>query len=242
MAKDTVSRDTNDRSDPAPAGNEPLPRLLDAVILAPVEVDDWSDVRSLHARSLARLATAALDPDQIAAFRSLAGDPDYMRIIETEHMTAARLDGQMIATAGWAPADDSGGAARITSVFVDPLFTRLGVGSRLIRAVEEQAAGAGFAQFTARVTANAVPLFLRLGYEISSYGVFAFSDTCELPVTYLRRSALAATADPTPTAATDAVPPDRARSAALRGRAMQIGQDWPSQAEAPRANIKPRRR
>ena len=175
--------------------------LLDRVSLRAVGLDDWSDVRYVHVRALERLAGLHLDAEETAAIKDYVATPEYTDEIQRESLHAAWLDGHLIGTAGWGPADDTGISARVTSAFVDPMFARLGVGRLLVVNAEERARAAGFRIFTTRTTSNAVGFFEALGYEISSYGVCSIAADRGIPVTFLKkRDAIHATI-PTPTPA-----------------------------------------
>ena len=77
----------------------------------------------------------------------------------------------------------------MSAVFVDPLFTSAGIGRRLVADVEARAHQSGFKRFATRVTANAVPFFERLGYDIASHGVSTITmPVAAIPVTFLRKS------------------------------------------------------
>jgi hypothetical protein len=69
------------------------------------------------------------------------------------------------------------------------MFTRLGIGGRLLAEVEARAAQSGFDQLGASATINAVPFFERYGYIQASRGVKAFGPDCWLPVVFLRKRA-----------------------------------------------------
>jgi GNAT superfamily N-acetyltransferase len=165
-------------------------RPIERVVIGPVGIDDWSDVRHVHAFSLEKLAAVALDPDEFAAIREWIASPEYTEELQNENLAAAWLDRHMIGTCGWCPADDAGSSARITSLFVSPLFTRLGVGRALLLDAERRAQVAGFASFTLRTAWTALGFFEALGYEVSSYGNASISGGRELPAVFMRKCAL----------------------------------------------------
>jgi GNAT superfamily N-acetyltransferase len=97
------------------------------------------------------------------------------------------MDGHLVGTASWLANADSGETARIACVFVHPLFTRLGLGGRLLAEVEARADQSGYEQLGVSATINAVPFFQRYGYVETSRGVKAFGPECWLPVAFLRK-------------------------------------------------------
>ena len=52
----------------------------------------------------------------------------------------AVLNGDIVGTCAWGPSDDRGSAARISALFVSPLFQGAGIGKRLLEDVERDAA------------------------------------------------------------------------------------------------------
>ena len=159
-----------------------------ALSLPRIGLDDHSQVRYLHARSLRALAGEALSDAELAAVLAFVGSPVYSDHLRTEEVHGAFLDGQLIGTASWLVNADDGETARIASILVHPLFTRLGLGGRLLATVEARASQSGFANLSASATLNAVPFFERYGYVEASRGVKAFGPRCWLPVAFLRKT------------------------------------------------------
>ena len=98
------------------------------------------------------------------------------------------IDGQIVASAGWQPGDDRGTTARISAVYVHPMFVNCGIGRRLVEEVEVHAARAGYSRGSVRSTIYAVPFFLKLGYDIASHGVAnqVVADRA-IPVAFMRK-------------------------------------------------------
>ena len=90
-------------------------------------------------------------------------------------------------TAGWATGDGSAPTARIGWIYVRPLFTGLGLGTRLVEAAEAAARRGGFKVLSVEVTLNAVEFFASLGYETSSHGVRSLPRGQSLAVAYMRK-------------------------------------------------------
>jgi GNAT superfamily N-acetyltransferase len=161
--------------------------LSDRIVIRPVGVDDWANVRYVHSTAFRLLAASFCTPGEIDAFTALVRSEAYAERLMWENLHGAWLDDELVGTAGWIPADDSGTQARITSAFVPPLFTRMGVGRRLVRDAEARALAAGFERFSTRATLNSVGFFERLGYDVTSYGVHAITAHQTMPVTYMRK-------------------------------------------------------
>jgi putative acetyltransferase len=159
-----------------------------ALTLRRVSLDDHAQVRYLHARSMRALSGDALSDAELGAFLAFVHQPCYSDHLRTEEVHGAFLDGQLVGTASWLANADDGETARIASVFVHPMFTRLGLGGRMLAEVESRAAQSGFTSLGTSATINAVPFFERYGYLEASRGVKAFGPQCWLPVAFLRRA------------------------------------------------------
>jgi GNAT superfamily N-acetyltransferase len=153
-----------------------------------IGLDDYSDVRYLHGKSMVTHSADALSDAEAAAFDAFVRSPAYSAYLMAEELYGAFIDGQLIGTASWQANGDDGQMARISSVFVDPMFMRIGIGRRLLAEVEARAYQSGFDQFGASVTANAIPFFEKLGYQVASRGVKALGPDCSLPVAFLRKT------------------------------------------------------
>lgn len=161
--------------------------LADALELRQVTVDDLSSIRYIHASAFRQLAAYCYPEDEIAAFGAHVYTQAYADLLRGENLLAGFLGSEMVATAGWAPADDSGQSARIRSVYVRPLFTGIGIGRRMTLEAEAWARRSGFRSFGARVTLNAVGFFETLGFGVTSHGVQMLPADRGLPVSFMRK-------------------------------------------------------
>jgi GNAT superfamily N-acetyltransferase len=158
-----------------------------AVAVRRVGLDDHAQVRYLHARAMYAQCGDALSDGELGAFLGFVDSPAYSDHLRTEEVHGAFMDGQLIGTASWLTNADDGQTARIGCVLVHPMFSRLGLGGRLLATVEARASQSGLAHLGASVTINAVPFFERHGYIEASRGVKAFGPECWLPVAFLRK-------------------------------------------------------
>ena len=161
--------------------------LAKAVTIRLVGLDEHSHVRNLHARAMSSESADSLTETEIAAFIAFVRSPAYSDLLRAENLYGAFIDGQLIGTASWHVNGDDGQLARISSVFVDPMFLRLGIGGRLLTEVEARAFQSGFNQLGISSTINAVPFFERAGYQVASRGVKTLGAGCALPVAFLRK-------------------------------------------------------
>ena len=183
-----------------PLSPQPSASPADRMTIRRVGMDDWANVRYVHATAFRILAGKDCEPAEAEAFAAYVRSQDYADRLQSESLHAGWLDGELVGTAGWTPADDSGALARITSVFVRPLFTRLGIGRRLTLDAEARAHAAGFERFSARATLNSVGFFEKLGYDVTSHGIHIITTEQGMPITYMRKHEAAAqpTAMPAP--------------------------------------------
>lgn len=159
---------------------------LNAVLeVRPLGLDDFANVRHLHATSLCAQTADVLSDTEVAAFTSLVYSPAYSDMLMQEAVYGGWIEGDLVGTASWHASSDDGATARIASIYVR--HPRLGIGRRLMAEVEAHAYRGGFHHFTASATANAVPFFQRLGYQVASRGVRTLAPACALPVTFLRK-------------------------------------------------------
>jgi N-acetylglutamate synthase-like GNAT family acetyltransferase len=172
----------------------PKPSIAEAAIIRRLSVDDFSTVRYVHTAAFKAQTAPLLADEEIKAFFTQVTTPGYIDALMAIHAYVACVGGQVVGTGAWTAGDDSGASARISSVFIDPMFSGGGIGRRLMTSVEASAREAGYHRFSVRATSNAVPFFLALGYDIASHGVSSLSVVeGSLPVTFMRKAATAAT-------------------------------------------------
>lgn len=166
----------------------PPDRAPDAAVFRPVGIDGLSSVRYVHASALRRDATSVLSDGEIDAFAKHVYSQTYTDSLLRQDLVGAFLGPELVGTAGWSVADDQGSAARIRSVFVLPVFSGMGFGSRLLAEAERRAVAAGFPVLLLRATLNAVPFFEARGYAVTSQGVHTLPGGVGLPVAFMRKS------------------------------------------------------
>ncbi len=155
--------------------------------IGPIGIDDWSDVRHVHRVSFEKLIGPWLEPEHADAFRERIGTPEYVDEQNLENLTGLWFDDQLAGTCGWLAGDDTGVVARLTALFVVPIFARMGFGRLLLRTVEERAAAAGFQSLMLRSTAMSLGFFEAAGYQVSSQGVATLIQGVDMPVVFMRK-------------------------------------------------------
>jgi hypothetical protein len=153
--------------------------------LRQIGVDDFSNLRYLHATSLRAQTLEVLSEEEVSAFVRLVYSPACTSLLMKEEVYGAWIDAELIGTVSWHAAGNSSSTASIGGIFVR--HPRLGIGRRLIAEAEARAHQCGFEHISACPTANAVPFFLRQGYVPVSRGVRPLSLGCVMPVTFVRK-------------------------------------------------------
>lgn len=164
-------------------------QLSRVVSLRSATVDDIASIRYLHEAAFQSYSAEYHTAQEMSAFVDMLRHPDYGLEILSSHVVVALIGGEIVGTAGWLSSDDRGAAARLRKVFVRPMFGGAGVGRMLVLDAETRASKAGFFDFSVRASVSAIAFYKRLGYRISSHGVFATPSGVDLPITYMRKAA-----------------------------------------------------
>lgn len=158
--------------------------LADAVGLRPATCADIPAIEAMHALSVRALGARDFSAAEMEAFLGHVGTCDA-RLIDDGTYFVLEHGGHVVGSGGWSPrpphfeVGEAGAAsgpdhpapgttrdsAKVRSVFVHPNYARLGLGSRLVRHAEAEAAAAGFRLAELWATLTGVPLYRKLGYE-----------------------------------------------------------------------------
>jgi hypothetical protein len=160
--------------------------IAEVLKVRPLGLDDFSDLRYMHATALRAQTAAVLSDAEIAAFTRLVHSPAYVELLLKDEIYGGWLNGELVGTVAWHATGDNATTARIDALIV--LHPRLGIGRQLLATIEARASYCGFHRFTTGVTGNAVPFFVRQGYRIVSRGLRMLTADCGLPVTFLKKS------------------------------------------------------
>jgi len=155
-----------DSLDPSDGGS----RAAGLVQLRPIDIDDWSDVRYVHGTAFRTIVGPRASQRAVQDFMSSLDTPAYVDKLRGADLIGAWFDGQLAGTVGWRPLDTHGRVARIEGLFVQPLFTFMGIGSLLLSHAEDRARRAGYASITALACAPSAAFFMRAGYDVYAQG------------------------------------------------------------------------
>lgn len=161
-----------------------------ALELRPLSEGDLDAVQDLHVRAFSQLARDWHTAEQIHAHVRAIQHPAYRdELLVNNLLCAIGPRDRILGTAGWRAQPDREDTARIRKVFVDPALARQGLGSRLVRAVEDRARAVGFMHFYVRANMNAVAFYKRLGYSEIEQGTMPVGNGVTLPVMYMEKRA-----------------------------------------------------
>lgn len=117
---------------------------------------------AVHTRAIRHGCASHYAPGDIAAWSGRMTPESYAEPLFTRTLLVAEVDGGRVAGfAQFLP-----GEGVIEGVYVDPDFSRQGVGRALVAAVEDEAVRLGIARISLDASLNAVPFYSALGYAI----------------------------------------------------------------------------
>ena len=165
--------------------------------------DDISEVERLIERSVRALSVSYYDATQIeSALRFMFGVDSQLVDDGTYHVVEA--DGVLAAAGGWSrrrtlfggdqwkhgadePLDPSREPARIRAFFVDPSWSRRGLGRSLFDACLRDARAAGFHELELMATLPGEPLYRALGFAADERIDLALPDGVFVPLVRMSR-------------------------------------------------------
>lgn len=152
-------------------------------------IDDYSTIRHIQSSAIRSLGDKLLDGDEVTNATKKIYTADYITELSSKTLHVAVLNGDIVGTCAWEPSDDRGSAARLSSLYVAPLFQGKGIGCRLVEAATEDAAASGYRRIMATVPVSVVPLFAALGFSTASFGTSRdVIPDASLQVAFLRRA------------------------------------------------------
>ncbi len=165
----------------------PSPPPLPGLTFEPMDLCRLSEIRAMQIGAFRVASARCYDDAEVRAYESYIGDASLAGRLRSHDVELALVGGQVVGTAGWEQSGDNGALARLTDLFVDPMFMHLGIGSALAESAERRAEIGGYAKIAVRAPLLLTVFFERLGYNLSSYGSFSPKPGVELPVTFLKK-------------------------------------------------------
>lgn len=160
---------------------------LPAIDVRPIGLDCLAELRHLHGQSYRSFLGGDLSQDQLDALLDYVRTPAYLDLILQTECLGAWIDDRLCATGSWTPGGVSSTGAKIAGVCVDPLFSGLGFGKRMVTEIEARARRAGFALMSARAPLSSTSFFEQLGYAGTSRGVWSTPCGVNVPVLHMRK-------------------------------------------------------
>ena len=138
-------------------------------MLRRANLEDASAVHRVHMASIRGLALEKYSAEQVEAWCGGRTPENYHSPITEQFVLVAEQEGRVV---GFAQLDAK--RATVVAVYVEPGFTRRGVGLKLLRALEEQALSVGLSELSLQASLNAVEFYASAGYatgELSQHFV-----------------------------------------------------------------------
>jgi GNAT superfamily N-acetyltransferase len=98
-------------------------------------------------------------------------------------MLVAEAQGQVV---GFAQLDAR--QSMVVAVYVSPEFARQGIGSALLRGIEEHALSLGLSELRLQASLNAVPFYSGAGYTVGQLSQHAVGNGVSLPCVAMSRA------------------------------------------------------
>ena len=149
--------------------------------------DDVEAIRAVHAASVRVLATSHYDASQISSWSDVE-EADYSIPADGSHVVVAEDegDGADRRVVGFGAVDLESGEVR--AVYVHPEHAGEGVGSAILRELEERAAEEGLTDLHLTASLNAVPFYERHGWVSTEPTNHELTDGVELEAVAMEKS------------------------------------------------------
>jgi putative acetyltransferase len=120
---------------------------------------DAAVLHALRARSILELAPSAMPIEEVRKWAERGSAESMLRRLKQTEVWVAEVPSQIV---GWVAVRDGD---YLDALYVDPRFARRGIGSRLLRLVEDLLCGRGISVIRADASWNAEGFYIRCGYE-----------------------------------------------------------------------------
>jgi len=120
---------------------------------------DAAVLYALRARSILELAPSAMPLEEVRKWAERGSAESMLQRLEQTEVWVAEVPSQIVA---WAAVR---GGDYLDALYVDPRFARRGIGSRLLRLIEDVLSGRGISVIRADASWNAEDFYVKCGYE-----------------------------------------------------------------------------
>jgi len=165
--------------------------LLTLMEIRALSVDHLSTARYVVETAFARGAKEHYSPADMEAFAEFVRSPHYADVLLGNRTYGAWVGSDMVGIASWSLGEAPSLTARVAAVFVHPLFSRNGLGTRLTEVLEVEAAAAGYRALEISATLNAASFFEQLGYLETARRGWGLPAGHVLPTALMRKVSVA---------------------------------------------------
>ncbi|MEO1608956.1 MAG: GNAT family N-acetyltransferase [Pseudomonadota bacterium] len=171
------------------------PKRLDlstAVSVEHVDIDYIADIRTLKRDSYMKLYAQYATDSETAAFNDMLESSKFAenlyRSINKRQVVGAFLESRMVGIACWAESRDNQLTGSLRFLFVDPIFTRCGIGRTLLQSLEANVLTDSARQFSIRTVVQSMGFFEKAAYATTSYGALPVGNHEAFAVAFMRKS------------------------------------------------------
>ena len=140
--------------------NESESRISSMFIVRRAGEEDSEGIWRVHTRAIREIANSHYTPEETEAWASPRKPEHYVESIRNKEFYVAEEDGAVI---GFGTLNHK--QNEIEAVYVSPEVVRRGVGSAILRRLEERARELGIRSLKMDASLNAVPFYKTAGYE-----------------------------------------------------------------------------
>lgn len=146
--------------------------MSDRLIIRPARNEDRDAIAACQRAAISAIPVGyPYDAEIVAAWLRQPVRGIEALIAASRYFVAENEDGEIVATAGWAPAPEHGEhVALLRGVFSHPTWHGQGLGRHIVAAVELAARRAGFRSMRVPSAFSAVAFYRRLGYRVEDTG------------------------------------------------------------------------
>jgi GNAT superfamily N-acetyltransferase len=146
--------------------------MSESLLIRPAKISDRDAILECQRAAIASIPLGyPYDAQIITAWKRVPTRGMEALIATSRYFVAETEDGEIVATAGWAPAPEHGeGVALLRGVFAHPKTRGAGVGRQIVATAELAARRAGFGTMRVASAFSAVAFYRRLGYRVQDAG------------------------------------------------------------------------
>ncbi|MGE0151969.1 MAG: GNAT family N-acetyltransferase [Reyranellaceae bacterium] len=146
--------------------------MSESLLIRPARIADREAILACQRAAIGAIPVGyPYDAPLLAAWKKQPTRGMDSLILASRYFVAENEQGEIVATAGWAPAAEHGeGIALLRSVFAHPKTHGQGLGRQIAAAAELAARRAGFRTMRVAAAFSAVAFYRRLGYRVQDAG------------------------------------------------------------------------